>query len=54
MKTELNDPPEIHDNQWHEPDSGIYVLAIERPDGERRYYTTREGAANRLLHEYGT
>ena len=47
------DPLEVHSDKWYEPDSDTYVIAIELPDGEIRYYKTEEGAANRLIDEYG-
>jgi hypothetical protein len=51
--TELRDPLEVHNDKWYEPESDIHVIAIELPDGERRYYKTETGAANRLIDEYG-
>jgi len=53
-EAELTDPLEVHDDKWYEPDSETYHIAIELPNGDRRYYKTEEGAANRLLNEYGT
>ena len=52
-EAKLDDPMEVHADKWYEPDSDTYVVAIELPDGDRRYYKTEEGAANRLIHEYG-
>lgn len=49
----LFDPLVVYDDKWYRPDSDTYRIAIELPEGERRYYKTEEGAANRLLDEYG-
>lgn len=47
------DPFEVHEDKWYEPDSDKYVITVELPDGDRRYYKTKDGAANRLIEEYG-
>ena len=52
-EAKMDDPFEVHSNKWYEPDSDTYSFAIELADGERRYYKTEEGAANRLIDEYG-
>jgi len=49
----VDDPLEVHSDKWYKPDSDTYVIAIELPDGEVRYYKTEQGAANRLINEYG-
>lgn len=53
-EAELNEPLEIHQDKRYEPDSDIYVIAIELPGGDRRYFKTEQGAANRLIHEHGS
>jgi len=47
------DPLEVHSDKWYEPDSDIHVMAVRLPNGQTRYYKTEEGAANRLIDEYG-
>jgi len=49
----VDDPLEVHSDKWYEPDSDTYIMAIELSNGETRYYKTEEGAANRLIDEYG-
>lgn len=41
-----------HPDAWYEPDSKQHVCAVYTQDGDRKYYKTREGAAQRLKAEY--
>jgi polyphosphate kinase len=43
---------EAHPDRWYRPDSERYEWAVRTSDGERRYFETREGAAERLRTEY--
>ncbi|MFC7068638.1 polyphosphate kinase 1 [Halobaculum lipolyticum] len=43
---------ERHADRWYEPSSHTYEWAVRTADGGRRYYKTREGAAERLRSEY--
>ncbi|TKX68565.1 hypothetical protein [Halorubrum sp. SP9] len=52
-EAKMDDPLEVHSDKWYEPDSDTYSFAIELANGEKRYYKTEEGAANRLIDEYG-
>ena len=45
---------DAHADRWYRPDSETYAWAVRTTDGERRYFTTREGARERLLSEYET
>ena len=47
------DPFEIHAERWYVPDSDRYAYAVRTPDGERRYFKTREGAGRLLERLYG-
>jgi polyphosphate kinase len=42
-----------YEAHWYRPDSETYDWAVRTPDGERRYFKTREGAAARLRRDYG-
>jgi polyphosphate kinase len=44
---------ESHADRWYRPDSDIYDWAVRTEGGDRRYFKTRAGAANRLRAEYG-
>ena len=44
---------DAYPNRWYQPNSETYAWAVRTTDGERRYFTTREGARKRLLSEYG-
>lgn len=52
-EAKMIDPLEVHEDKWYEPDSDNYDIAVKLSDGKRRYYKTEEGAANRLIEEYG-
>ena len=52
-EVEVTDPFEEYDDRWYKPDSDKYVRTVILPDGDKRYYKTTEGAANRLIKEYG-
>ena len=43
---------EAHPDRWYRPDSERYEWAVRTVDGGRRYFETREGAAERLRAEY--
>ena len=43
---------DAHADRWYRPDSETYAWAVRTMDGERRYFTTREGARKRLQAEY--
>jgi polyphosphate kinase len=43
---------EAHLDRWYRPDSERYEWAVRTSDGERRYFETRKGAAERLRAEY--
>lgn len=38
---------------WEKPDSKKYDFRVDTPDGDRRYYKTRDGAAKALRGFYG-
>jgi len=42
-----------HDSRWYVPDSEQYDYAVRTPDGDRRYFETRVGAADCLERLYG-
>ena len=44
---------DAYPNRWYQPNSETYAWAVRTTDGERRYFTTREGARKRLQAEYG-
>jgi polyphosphate kinase len=46
------DPLDAHPNRWYVPDSDEYEYAVRTPDGERRYFKTKEGAAQLLTQLY--
>ena len=50
----VDDPFEMHEDKWYEPDSDNSKFAVELPNGDKRYYKTREAAGNRLVEEYGS
>jgi polyphosphate kinase len=43
---------ETYADRWYQPDSETYDWAVRTATGERRYFKTREGAADRLRAEY--
>jgi polyphosphate kinase len=43
-----------HPDRWYRPESDRYDWAVRTSDGDRRYFRTREGAAERLRAEYGS
>jgi len=47
------DPLMRHDGRWYVPDSEQYDYAVRTPDGDRRYFETRTGAADCLERLYG-
>jgi polyphosphate kinase len=49
-------PPSVfrqYEAHWYRPDSETYDWAVRTPDGDRRYFKTRDGAAARLQRDYG-
>ena len=46
------DPLDRLAERWYEPDSERYGYAVRTPDGDRRYFETREGAADCLERLY--
>lgn len=51
----IEELPEIfkkYEDKWYRPDSGIYLLTVRTPEGDRAYYETVEGARSRLEREY--
>ncbi|WP_267639702.1 polyphosphate kinase 1 [Haloarchaeobius amylolyticus] len=47
-------PPvfQTHDEHWYVPQSNDYDWAVRTRDGKRRYFKSRQGAAQRLREEY--
>ncbi|WP_435358589.1 polyphosphate kinase 1 [Haloarchaeobius sp. DFWS5] len=43
---------EAHADHWYVPESHQYGWVVETTDGERRYFKTQDGAAQRLREEY--
>lgn len=41
-----------HPNKWYNPNSDENDYAVELPNGNKKYYKTRDGAAKRLRREY--
>lgn len=39
-------------DKWYRPDSKQHDYAVNLPDGDRKYYKTRDGAAKRIRREY--
>ena len=52
-ETNGRDVLEAHPNHWYVPDSNQYAYTVRTPDGDRRYFKTREGAARKLEQLYG-
>ncbi|WP_299235168.1 polyphosphate kinase 1 [Natronomonas sp.] len=52
-EADADDPFEVHSERWYVPDSDRYAYAVRTPDGERRYFKTREGAGRLLERLYG-
>jgi polyphosphate kinase len=50
---EDRDPLARYDGRWYVPDSEQYDYAVRTPDGNRRYFETRDGAADCLERLYG-
>jgi polyphosphate kinase len=47
-----HDPLARHDGRWYVPDSEQYDYVVRTPDGDRRYFETRTGAADCLERFY--
>ncbi|MEF8851861.1 MAG: polyphosphate kinase 1 [Haloarculaceae archaeon] len=47
------DPLDRFEERWYEPDSERYAYAVRMPDGDRRYFESRAGAADCLQRLYG-
>jgi polyphosphate kinase len=43
---------DAHSDRWYRPDSETYGWVVRTSDGDRRYFKTRDGAAQRLRREY--
>ena len=43
---------DIHSEHWYVPDSGQYAYTVRTPEGDRRYFKTREGATELLKELY--
>lgn len=46
-------PFDDHPEKWYRPDSNDYEYVVRLPGGDRNYYKTERGAAERLEKEYG-
>jgi polyphosphate kinase len=46
------DPLSRHESRWYVPDSERYEYAVRTPEGDRRYFVTREGATAALERFY--
>jgi polyphosphate kinase len=50
-----DDSPDVldaHSEHWYVPDSDQYAYTVRTPDGDRRYFETREGATELLEQLY--
>ena len=43
---------DAHSEHWYVPDSDQYTYAVRTPEGDRRYFKTREGATQLLERLY--
>ena len=43
---------DTHSEHWYVPDSDQYAYTVRTPEGDRRYFKTREGATELLEQLY--
>jgi MoxR-like ATPase len=50
--TEADGPLSQYDEHWYRPESETYEFAVRTPEGDQRYYKTREGTETALVRLY--